>query len=95
MAKPAVLVARAIFPEVLARLAPHFDVDANLDDRIYEPDELLPFGTQAPAVHVEPVAQLPQVPPQPSGPHVLPEHEGVQPWPTNVSIHAAHSSVRE
>ena len=34
MAKPAVLVARAIFPEVLARLAQHFDVDANLDDPI-------------------------------------------------------------
>jgi gluconate 2-dehydrogenase len=35
-----VLVARAVFPEVLQRLARHFEVDANPDDRIYDATEL-------------------------------------------------------
>ena len=38
--KPAVLVARRIFPEVLARLRQHFDVEANETDDVWSADEL-------------------------------------------------------
>jgi len=38
--RPQVLVARAVFDEVLERLATHFEVDANPDDRILTPTEL-------------------------------------------------------
>lgn len=38
--KPAVLVARAIYPETLARLREHFAVEANDDDAVYSPAEL-------------------------------------------------------
>ena len=38
--KPAVLVARAVFPEVVARLREHFDVTDNPDDTIWSPAEL-------------------------------------------------------
>jgi gluconate 2-dehydrogenase len=38
--KPAVLVARRIFPEVLARLRQHFDVEANETDDVWSPAEL-------------------------------------------------------
>jgi len=40
MPKPAVLVARAVFPEVIERLSQHFEVDANPEDRICTPAEL-------------------------------------------------------
>jgi gluconate 2-dehydrogenase len=40
MSKPAVLVARAVFPDVLARLAEHFEVEDNPDDRIWDKAEL-------------------------------------------------------
>ena len=40
MSKPAVLVARAVFPEVLERLAQHFEVSANQDDASWSADEL-------------------------------------------------------
>ena len=40
MSRARVLVARAVFPEVLACLAQHFDVDANPDDRVFSPAEL-------------------------------------------------------
>lgn len=36
-----VLVARAVFPEVLARLREHFEVDHNADDRIWPKAELI------------------------------------------------------
>lgn len=36
MDKPKVLVARAVFPEVLARLEEHFDVTANQDDQVLD-----------------------------------------------------------
>src|SRR5450830_1010743 len=39
--KPKIFVARAVFPEVLERLAQHFDVESNQSDRIYPADELL------------------------------------------------------
>jgi glyoxylate reductase len=38
--KPAILVARAIFPEVLSRLHQHFEVESNQDDVIFTPAEL-------------------------------------------------------
>ena len=34
MSKPRILVARAIFPEVVERLAQHFEVESNPDDVI-------------------------------------------------------------
>ena len=39
--KPKIFVSRAIFPEVLARLEQHFDVESNQEDRIYPAEELL------------------------------------------------------
>ncbi len=38
--KPAVLVARAIFPETLQRLQRHFTVDFNADDQVWSAQEL-------------------------------------------------------
>ncbi|HEY4318117.1 MAG TPA: D-glycerate dehydrogenase [Herbaspirillum sp.] len=37
---PAILVARAIFPEVLERLARYFDVESNQEDRIFSAEQL-------------------------------------------------------
>jgi len=39
--KPAVLVARKIFPDVVERLREHFDVDENADDSVWAPAELI------------------------------------------------------
>jgi len=39
--KPSVLVARAVFPEVVARLAEYFEVDAPVEDRVLTPPELI------------------------------------------------------
>ena len=41
MSKHQVLVARAVFPEVLGRLRQHFDVDSNPEDHIYSKPELI------------------------------------------------------
>lgn len=38
--KPAVLIARAIFPEVLEQLQSHFDVTANQEDIVWSPEHL-------------------------------------------------------
>ena len=38
--KPAILVVRAIFPEVLDKLREHFDVESNQEDVVFTPDEL-------------------------------------------------------
>jgi len=38
--KPAVLVARAVFPEILERLRAHFEVQSNDDDVVWSRDEL-------------------------------------------------------
>jgi len=38
--KPSVLVARAVFPEVVQRLRAHFEVDVNDDDRVWRKAEL-------------------------------------------------------
>jgi gluconate 2-dehydrogenase len=39
--KPKILVTRAVFPDVVARLEPHFDVESNQDDRVFSPEELI------------------------------------------------------
>lgn len=65
--KPAILIARAIFPDVIARLALHFDVESNQDDVMFTPRELLEklHGKQAmlctasSRVNEELLAQLP------------------------------------
>ena len=41
MKKPAILVARAVFPEVLAHLQQHFEVTANQDDVLWTPAQLI------------------------------------------------------
>ncbi len=41
MTRPQVLVARAVFPDVVARLREHFDVEDNPSDTIFKPDELI------------------------------------------------------
>ncbi len=41
MTRPAVLVARAVFPEVIERLAAHCEVDVNREDRIFTRPELI------------------------------------------------------
>ena len=41
MSRPRVLVARAVFPEVLARLAEHFEVEANPTDTIFTQPQLI------------------------------------------------------
>ena len=38
--KPSILVARAVFPEVIERLRQHFDVEDNQEDQVYSPEEL-------------------------------------------------------
>ncbi|WOI46725.1 D-glycerate dehydrogenase [Acidovorax sp. BLS4] len=40
MSKPRILVARAIFPEVVERLSQHFEVEANPADAVWSPAEL-------------------------------------------------------
>jgi gluconate 2-dehydrogenase len=39
--KPSILVARAVFPEVLAQLSQHFEVTANQDDVLWTPAQLI------------------------------------------------------
>ena len=39
--KPKILIARAVFPEVMAKLAHHFDVDSNQADEIFPPAQLI------------------------------------------------------
>ncbi len=39
--KPRVLVTRAVFPEIIARLEAHFDVQANQADEIWSPQDLI------------------------------------------------------
>ncbi|NMM15102.1 MAG: D-glycerate dehydrogenase [Rhodoferax sp.] len=41
MNKPKILVARAVFPEVLAKLAQHFDVESNQTDELWTPVQLI------------------------------------------------------
>ena len=39
--KKSVLVCRAVFPEVLERLAEHFDLETNQDDVVWSREELI------------------------------------------------------
>jgi glyoxylate reductase len=39
--KPSILIARAVFPEVIARLSEHFNVESNQEDRIFSEAELI------------------------------------------------------
>ncbi|MDB5838894.1 MAG: D-glycerate dehydrogenase [Herminiimonas sp.] len=39
--KPSILIARAVFPEVIARLEQHFEVETNQEDRIFSESELI------------------------------------------------------
>jgi gluconate 2-dehydrogenase len=39
--RPAILVARAVFPETIERLSAHFDVESNPDDTVFGRDELI------------------------------------------------------
>jgi gluconate 2-dehydrogenase len=41
MSKPHVLVTRAVFPETIAKLKQHFEVEANTDDSDWSSDELI------------------------------------------------------
>ena len=41
MSKPKILVVRAVFPEVIARLAQHFDVESNQSDETWSSAELV------------------------------------------------------
>jgi gluconate 2-dehydrogenase len=69
MTKPHILVARAIFPETLARLAQHFEVEANPDDAIWSKAQLIErlqgkvgaFTTGSERVDAEVLAACPQL----------------------------------
>lgn len=50
--RPKILIARAIFPEVVARLAERFDVEANQDDKIFSPTELIERARDKAAIFV-------------------------------------------
>ena len=69
MTKPHILVARAIFPETLARLAQQFEVEANPDDAIWTKAQLIErlqgkvgaFTTGSERVDTEVLAACPQL----------------------------------
>ncbi len=69
MTKPHILVARAIFPETLARLAQRFEVEANPDDAIWTKAQLIErlqgkvgaFTTGSERVDAEVLAACPQL----------------------------------
>jgi gluconate 2-dehydrogenase len=39
--KPRILIARAVFPEIVAKLAQHFDVETNPNDEVWHPAQLI------------------------------------------------------
>ena len=45
MTRPAILVARAVFPETVARLREHFDVEDNRGDTIFTIDRVMKQGS--------------------------------------------------
>jgi gluconate 2-dehydrogenase len=69
MTKPAILVARAIFPEVLEQLSHHFAVESNQDDMIWSAEELAQhlqgrvgvFMTGSERVNADLLARCPQL----------------------------------
>ena len=69
MTKPAILIARAIFPEVLEQLSRHFAVESNQDDVIWSAEELAQhlqgkvgvFMTGSERVNADLLARCPQL----------------------------------
>ncbi len=69
MTRPAILVARAVFPEVLDHLGRHFDVVSNQDDTIFSKPELIArlqgkqgaFTTGSERIDAEVLAACPQL----------------------------------
>ena len=69
MSRPSVLVARAVFPEVIARLGQHFDVEHNPDDTIFSKAQLIQhlqgkagaFTTGSERIDAELLAACPQL----------------------------------
>lgn len=69
MSKPSILVARAVFPEVVARLREHFDVEDNPSDTIHTKAELIrrlqgkagAFTTGSERIDAEVLAACPQL----------------------------------
>lgn len=69
MTKPAILITRAIFPEVLEQLSEHFAVESNQADTMWSPDELAQrlqgkvgaFMTGTEKVNASLLAQCPQL----------------------------------
>ncbi|HEX2547878.1 MAG TPA: D-glycerate dehydrogenase [Ramlibacter sp.] len=69
MNKPRILVARAVFPETLARLSQHFDVEANQDDATWSKQDLIArlqdkagaFTTGTERIDAEVLAACPQL----------------------------------
>ncbi len=69
MTRPAILVARAVFPEVVSRLRQHFDVEDNPTDTIFTPAQLIQrlqgkqgaFTTGSERIGAELLAACPQL----------------------------------
>jgi gluconate 2-dehydrogenase len=69
MTKPAILVARAVFPETIARLAQHFEVEVNPDDTVWTKAQLIlklqgkvgAFTTGSDRIDAEVLAACPQL----------------------------------
>ena len=69
ISKPAVLIARAIFPETIARLEQHFDVTSNPGDEIWTPAQFVSklqgkqgvFTTGGERIDAEVLAQCPDL----------------------------------
>jgi len=69
MSKPSILVARAVFPETLARLSQHFEVVSNPDDTVWTKAQLIDklqgkvgaFTTGSERIDAEALAACPQL----------------------------------
>jgi gluconate 2-dehydrogenase len=69
MTLPRILVARAVFPEVIARLSQHFDVESNQEDAIWSKAQLIEkmrdkvgvFTTGSERIDAEVLAACPQL----------------------------------
>ena len=69
MTKPSILVARAIFPETIAKLAQHFEVESNPSDTVWTKAELTArlagkagaFTTGSERIDAEVLAACPQL----------------------------------
>ena len=69
MSKPKILIARAVFPEVIARLEQHFEVESNQADEVWSKAELIKrlqgklgaFTTGSDRIDAEVLAACPQL----------------------------------